>query len=334
MTQTYYCRQCGNRLYPPASATSVRCPRCGVENFLGTFGQADARAALTEPPAALPLPDAALLDDAISSPAAAGERFAAEKPDFRDAVAFAENEARPQVLADDQQFNPYAPPSAVDVPRKEDLLPASARVGLPWQHETSVHSWFTTAIRVAFLPTIAFRQMKLDDDYNGALGFSIGGALTGWVILNFCLGALMFALTPDSRGFAAAMGQILVNLLCGGIGAVLGMAIGALVWAALFHAGLSLLDANRNGFCATFMVVAFAQGTLLCALPLMVIPFVSAIPSIWMMVVLVIGIRESQQTTTGKASLAVLVPVIGCGVATWTLLLYRIGLLPFANPIR
>jgi hypothetical protein len=282
------------------------------------------------------VPDSALLADGTLSAVPSGESAAAETPDFRESNPFADHGAVPQpgALAGAGELNPYAPPTAIDLPPKEDFLPASARVGLPWQHETSFHSWYTTAIRVAFLPTVAFRQMRLDDDYNGAIGFAIVGALSGWVIFNLGVGALSFAFTPDREEFGMVLGGLLINLLCGGIGAVLGVAIGALVWAALFHVGLSLLDANRNGFGATLMVVAFSQGALLCALPLMVIPFVSIVPWIWLMVVLVNGIREAQQTTTAKAVLSVLTPSIVCGIAMSAAMMYRLGVGPFGNPTR
>ena len=338
---TYFCRQCGNRLYPPANSTSVRCPRCGGENRLLATGSTNPLAALTEPPAvaAAEVTGATAADDRADI--ATIHVTGPESPDFREANPFADSDQRQSGAAHGataQLLNPYAPPTAISTPLDEDFLPASARVGLPWQHSTSLGSWFATAVRVAFTPTIAFRQMKLDDDYNGALYFSVHGALVGWLILMCGMAVFIFATAPPNAGserFGFAIGYLLVQLVCGGFAVAIGVAVRALLSAALFHIGLMLMGASRNGFGTTLQVVAYTHGSMLCALPLMVIPFVSILPSmIWTMVILVCGLREAQQTTTAKAILSVVLPTFVCGGAISIIILYRMGMAPFGIPMR
>ena len=334
MEQTLYCRQCGNRLYPPANSAGVRCPRCGGKNHLLVTSQADPLAALTEPPAAIAAE--------VAGTTTADER-GAESPDFREANPFADGDQRQSGAAhpaSSQTLNPYAPPSAVSPPLEEDFLPASARVGLPWQHSASLGNWFATAVRVVFTPTIAFRQMKLDDDYNGAISFSVRGALGGWLIAISGMAVFLFAMAPPKTGeqFGQRVGFLIGvfagQAVCGGIAVAIGAALGALLWAALFHIGLSMLGANRNGFVTTLLVVGFTHGAMLCAIPLMLIPFVSVVPWIWSMVVLVIGFREAHQTTTGKAVLSVVLPTVVCGIVLSAVVLYRFEVGPFGIPPR
>ena len=193
-------------------------------------------------------------------------------------------------------------------------------------------------VRIAFTPTIAFRQMKVDGEYNDILSFSVYGALGGWAISMSGMALLMLlslaARNGDAGQFGFIVGTLLGQLLCGSVGVAIGAAAGALLWAAFFHVGLALLGANRHGYRTTLQVVAFVHGTMLLALPLMMIPFINIMPWIWSMVVLVIGLREAQQTTTTKAILSVVMPMFVLGLAMTALMMYRFGLGPFTVPIR
>ncbi len=85
-----------------------------------------------------------------------------------------------------------------------------------------------------------------------------------------------------------------------------------LILAGLFHLGLSLLGAAKVPFESTFRVMCYAATPLL----LMLVPFCGELVGrVWMVVLLVIGLRECHETTTTNASVAVILPLVlfaGC----------------------
>ena len=98
------------------------------------------------------------------------------------------------------------------------------------------------------------------------------------------------------------------------------------VVAGVAHVMLSLLRANKNGFETTTRVVAFSHGPAL----FVIVPYVgSVIGGIWTLVLAIIGFREAQETTTGKAAAAVLIPIflLGCLIVVLAIAIAALGLL-------
>ncbi|MEW6668508.1 MAG: YIP1 family protein [Thermodesulfobacteriota bacterium] len=73
------------------------------------------------------------------------------------------------------------------------------------------------------------------------------------------------------------------------------------------HACLLLVRAGKNGFQATFRVIAYSQGTQVLAF----IPFVGgAAGLVWQCVVQMIGLREIHEVSYGRIILAFLIPFV------------------------
>jgi len=86
--------------------------------------------------------------------------------------------------------------------------------------------------------------------------------------------------------------------------------IGLFVGSAVVHVCLMIVGGANQPFETTYRVVAFTQGS---TGPLQMIPVCGgAIAGIWGLVSTCIGLSRAHQTDTGRAVLAVLLPVIIC----------------------
>ena len=83
--------------------------------------------------------------------------------------------------------------------------------------------------------------------------------------------------------------------------------IALFIVAAILHVVLKMIRGARHEFDVTARTVAFTHGPAVFA----AVPYVgNAIGAIWTLVLTVIGLREAQETTTGKAIFAVVLPII------------------------
>jgi hypothetical protein len=86
--------------------------------------------------------------------------------------------------------------------------------------------------------------------------------------------------------------------------------IGLFIGSAVVHVCLMIVGGANQPFETTYRVVAFTQGS---TGPLQMIPVCGgAIAGIWGLVCTCIGLSRAHQTDTGRAVLAVLLPVIIC----------------------
>ncbi|HOX25115.1 MAG TPA: YIP1 family protein [Candidatus Krumholzibacteria bacterium] len=95
------------------------------------------------------------------------------------------------------------------------------------------------------------------------------------------------------------------------------------VRAAVFHGVLVVLGCNRLGFEATFRVVAYCRATRL----LSILPFCGGIAGlVWELVATVIGLARIHDCATGKAVLAVVLPVVVIAVSLGGWILTLLGM--------
>jgi hypothetical protein len=82
---------------------------------------------------------------------------------------------------------------------------------------------------------------------------------------------------------------------------------GLYIGSAIVHVCLTLVGGSRRGFEATFRVIAYSGATEIFSL----IPFIGSIATvIYVLPITIIGLRETHGTSTGKAVIAVFLPVI------------------------
>src|SRR6478672_2684109 len=209
------------------------------------------------------------------------------------------------------------------------------RSGLPWddrQQRGILRAFFDTLIMVLTKPTEAFAVMKREGGLGEPLLYAIIGGSVGGVIYflyNFLLGAAHLLGSHENP---------MLQMMGGGIRPLffiilvpLFVAVGAFISAAIFHLCLMIVGGAKQPFETTFRVICFASGSVI---PLMVIPLCGGlIAGVWDIVLRCIGLARAHETETGRAVLAVLLPVIVCccGGFLCVMLLGGFGALMHAN---
>jgi len=141
-------------------------------------------------------------------------------------------------------------------------------------------------------PTAFFESLPRQGSYRGPLGFALIGAA-----ISAILGGILAMTTGLSvSGFISAI-----------IGSLIAEAIGLFVVAGIAQLLVSLIVGSTNsGYEASFRVVSYASVTSLVSW----IPVIGPLLSLYGVYLAIVGIREMQQTTTNKAALVVLIPVV------------------------
>jgi len=167
-----------------------------------------------------------------------------------------------------------------------------------------INSFINTVRNVVLNPAEFFRGIRRrQGDFVNPLVFALICALVSGIlggISNFLL-SLAFAGDPDSEvggAFGGLVGSIIVVPIT--------TAIGLFIGAGILHLLVLLLVRPGNaGYEATFRVVSYSNVTQLVSW----IPIIGFIASLYGLVLVILGIREVHDTTTGRAALVVLIPV-------------------------
>jgi hypothetical protein len=182
---------------------------------------------------------------------------------------------------------------------------------VPWESgEGFVSVFFRTVWDALFSPTRFFRKVGSGEGYLSSLVFGVitgiigfgGGLLWQWYFLSRWLPFRMFPDLPYRLYFTVL--TIAIPLIV--IASLLFVSI-------VIHFCLTMVGGNRKGFQTTFRVVAYSfSGQLFGIIPLIG----GTIGSIYIFILNIIGIREGHGISTGRAVLAIFLPVIvGIGVA-------------------
>jgi len=187
------------------------------------------------------------------------------------------------------------------------------RSGLPWdqrQEKGFFNAFIETVQMVLTKPGIAFTAMKREGGLAEPLLYALIGGSFGAVIYfiyNFVFRSL--ALFPNRHNPLAdllgSLGWIVLVIL-----APVFVVIGTFIGSAILHLCLMLVGGAKQSFEATFRVICFAGGSVN---PLLVIPFCGGlIVGVWKVVLYCIGLSRAHETDTGRAVLAVFLPLIVC----------------------
>ena len=191
--------------------------------------------------------------------------------------------------------------------------PAAPRSGLPWDERQTkglFNAFIETLQMVLGKPVVAFTAMKREGGLGEPLLYAvIGGTFGGVFAVTYNFALRSFGSFGDRHGA--------MEHLFGGIGWIflliltpLFVAIGMFVASAILHVCLMIVGGAKQSFETTFRVVCFAEGS---ASPLLVIPFCGGlITGIWKIVLYCIGLARAHETDTGRAVIAVLLPLIVC----------------------
>lgn len=216
------------------------------------------------------------------------------------------------------QFPEFGGAATASVPPVQPVaVPASAtaaeRTGLPWEHRQErgfFNAFIETLTMVLTRPAEAFTVMKREGGLIEPLLYAlIGGCVGGIVSLLFSLAFRSIGLFADKNNSLAAMTGMGV-----GVGAIIlvpvFIVIGLFIGSGIVHLCLMIVGGANKPFETTFRVIAFSQGS---AGPLQIIPVCGGLISgVWALVCNCIGLARAHETDTGRAVLAVFLPLIVC----------------------
>jgi hypothetical protein len=229
-------------------------------------------------------------------------------------IGWHEGMANWQPLSQFSEFGaaaPAAPPAQIGANASSEG--AAPRVGLPWEHRKDrglFNAFVETLAMVLTKPGEAFTVMKREGGLGEPLIYAlIGGCLGGVVSLLFSLGLQsvgFFANRHDTFAAMTGMGGSAAFIVLVPLFIVLGLFIGS----AVIHLCLMIVGGANQPFETTFRVIAFSQGS---SGPLQMIPICGGlIAGVWALVCNCIGLARAHETDTGRAVLAVFLPLIVC----------------------
>jgi hypothetical protein len=189
---------------------------------------------------------------------------------------------------------------------------AAAETGLPWEHREQLgffKAFFDTVSVLLMKPSEAFTMMKREGGMTDPLLFALIGGSAGTIAsILFQIGLQSLTGISGSNNFVDMFG----------IGVVIGflvltplfLALGIFIGSAILHLCLMMLGGAKRPFETTFRVVCYSCGA---AYLFSIIPFCGGyITPIYNIVLQCIGLTRAQETTTGKALLAIFLPLIVC----------------------
>ena len=206
---------------------------------------------------------------------------------------------------------PAAPPPQIGATSTAET--SAARSGLPWdqrQEKGFFNAFVETLLMVLGKPGVAFTAMKREGGLGEPLIYTVVGSSFGGIIY-FAMTLFMPSLMTfgDRHGLARLAGL--------GVGSIFGIilvpifaVIAAFIAAAILHLCLMIVGGARQSFETTFRVVCFVGGSID---PLLILPFCGGfIVAVWKIILYCIGLARAHDTDTGRAVLAVILPVIVC----------------------
>ncbi len=219
-----------------------------------------------------------------------------------------------------------APPGTFPPPPVPPPPPIESRQGPPWEQTgPAVQRYVDTIKGVLLDPVATFRTVRREGGLGPPVAFYVIGALLS-VVAQF---VWQLAGLGGFGEFGGYGGGAFGALIMGAVVAVLGVFIGS----GIIHLVLMLLGGAKFGYETTLRTVAYGFGS---AQPIGVVPFCGGIiAAVWGIVVAILGLAQMQDTTTGKAAGAVLIPMVLCcaiiGLAFGAAILAALGFAAAVN---
>jgi hypothetical protein len=134
-----------------------------------------------------------------------------------------------------------------------------------------------------------------------ALGILVAGATLFWNTMAW------FTDGTDGTGLASQLGMDALNPVVSFLLAPLILIFSLFLSAGVVHLLLKLFDGAQHGFGTTLRVLCYAYSPMIFG----IIPVLgSIVGGVWMLVLLIIGLREAHEADGWKAVLAVLLPFV------------------------
>jgi len=223
-------------------------------------------------------------------------------------------------------------------PTVDGSNPPPPPAGLPWEESNAgLGSIVPTAVAFVTKPIESFSKMSLTVDLVRPIAYFVA-----FVIMGIAVGQLWRYLfwTPATSGIEFVPKDVMAQapwlkvmlgrptllvVACLMVIAPVVNLITLFIWSAVVHLFLAMVGAAPKGFTATLRVVCYSQTASVAVL----IPIVGGlIQVVWSLVIQVIGLSQAHRVSGGKATFAVIAPLLlccGCVVAMGVALSLSIG---------
>lgn len=180
---------------------------------------------------------------------------------------------------------------------------------------------------VLLAPEETFRRMPVSGGLGGPLLFTvilgtIGSIIgMGWQLLFNMIPMAAGGGRPNALTEYVTTTTIYIAMM---IFSPLLSLIGAFVSAGIYHVCLMIMGGVEEGFEATFRVICYVSGAVAL---FQIVPICGGmIMLVWCIASGAIGLREAHRTTTGKAVMAMLLPLIVCCVCGAVFIAVALGI--------
>ncbi|MBN1103664.1 MAG: YIP1 family protein [Deltaproteobacteria bacterium] len=184
------------------------------------------------------------------------------------------------------------------------------RIAPPWERRAELGLWKATCETtkaVLFHPRDLFEKMDVQAGLREPFAFGLlTGALGTMVGLFWQFLVMSGSITSMTRGYLDQYG---IALVFTGVLVLSLLLVVVLLFATslIVHGCLSLVRGGKNGFEATFRVVAYSQAAQILAF----IPFVGGLAGlVWQLMVQMIGLKEIHGVSYGRIILAFSIPLV------------------------
>ena len=194
--------------------------------------------------------------------------------------------------------------------------PGGGRCKTPWEDRAAngyFSGIFSTAKNALLSPSDFFKKMAVTGGLTDPLLFAMIIGMVGLMFLSIwdlvLHDSMQRIMTSEMRN---AAGRGMSNGIASPLGMVM-MPFLLIIWlfivSGMLHLFLMMVRGAKAGFEATFRVTSYSVSPFL----FMVIPYCGMlITMLWMLTLIVIGLREAHETTGGKATVAVFFPFLFC----------------------
>jgi len=193
--------------------------------------------------------------------------------------------------------------------------------GSPWENRGKtglLNGIFATFTQVLFSPTQFFKTLNPKGGIGESLAFglligAIGNMLGLFFPMVMMSGGFFFMEQPLFGQFATGFMFLFLMVVI-----PVGVIVAMFVYSAVLHLFLLMVRGGKNGFEATFRVIAYSQA----AQGFSVVPVIGGwIAGIWQFIVQVIGLREIHGVSYLRVIMAFILPVLILVVLTITALI-------------
>jgi hypothetical protein len=176
----------------------------------------------------------------------------------------------------------------------------------PWEGRGGfIGAFFKTTQEVLFSPTKFFKKAALGKGYWSPFIFALISGIIGFGIALLWQRLFFSGMIPPK--FQSLTSYYSFFLIIAIISIPFTIALSILIGSGVTHLCLMIVGGNRKGFETTFRAISYSYSAQLFN----IVPFIgNFIGNIYFLILAILGVREGHNISTGKAVLAVLLPII------------------------